>query len=170
MRVSIPLLILAAVLSGCGSRGITLQAPFDNTQATRQLAAGANTVKGSALMRQRGGGVVTCAGLPVHLMPVTPRAREWATHLYGGSGGGFFNVGSGTLNLADDGSGFVQAIRTTHCDTQGNFRFDQVADGEFFVFSRITWYAGNALQGGSIMKPVKLENGSTAELVLAPPN
>ena len=166
----IPAVAVLAALAACGSRGVTLQAPYDHAAAAKQLEPGTGTVKGSALMRQRGGGVVTCAGLPVHLMPVTPRAREWAGHLYGGSQGGFYNVGAGTLDISDDGSGFVQAIRTTHCDAQGNFRFDQVAEGEFFVFTRITWHAGSALQGGSLMRPVRLTNGGTSDIVLAPPN
>jgi hypothetical protein len=72
--------LLVALLSGCAAnRQASLTTPFDKAQAQRMLEPGANSIRGSALMRQVGGGVVTCAGGQVFLMPVTEAAKEWAT-------------------------------------------------------------------------------------------
>lgn len=169
LRLAIPALMIAALL-GCGNRSALLQAPFDAV-AARKTLNGPNAIKGSALIRQRGGGVVTCAGNPVFLMPVTARAREWAEHVYESTEGGYRAAG-GRGVVFDESDAVFAATKTASCDTAGNFKFEAIGDGQFYVFTRITWIAGagiyQSLQGGSIMKPVTVSGGSTTEIVLSP--
>jgi hypothetical protein len=162
------LTVAVACLAGCATnRAITLTAPFDAAVAKAQLADGSNSIKGSALIRQMGGGVVTCAGGPVFLMPATAMANEWATYLYGSPNGGFFDASGMGLQFQGAQEMYAAAKHTT-CNAQGSFSFDRVADGEFLVFTRITWLAGQRQQGGSIMRRVKLSGAQTTEVVLSP--
>ena len=159
--------LVAALVTGCASpRIIKPHVPFDAAAAQRQLADGPNGIKGSALIRQNGGGVVTCAGETVFLMPATDAASEWAVAVYGSRSGGFH--GAMTRGMTFEGrSDLFGAVRSATCDAQGSFKFDHVADGTFYVFTRIVWTAG-MLQGGSIMRAVTLSGGQSVDLVLSP--
>lgn len=66
---------------------------------------------------------------------------------------------------------YERLSKRTLCDAQGFFKFEKLADGEFFVTSSVTWKANpNSpfFEGGWMMRRVKVERGETKELVLAP--
>jgi hypothetical protein len=151
-------------LAGCATPSPPISTPFDQEHATRLLAPGPNTVKGSALIRQRGGGVVTCAGSAVALVPATAYARQRMVAIYGNAERGA--LGSGWRG--DSPTGYRENIRLTVCDAQGFFGFDQVADGEFFVTTSIRWSVGNSAEGGNLMQRTLVMGGKTTSLVLAP--
>lgn len=156
----------AALLAGCGHRQVALTAPFDQAAAKKMLEPGPNTVRGSGLIRKLNGGVVTCAGGTVFLMPRTDAAKEWATTLYGSVEGGAFPA-TGRVTFKPQ-PGFFETARSTTCDAQGFFTFDKVADGDFLVFTRITWRTVDSLEGGSVMRAVHLAGGATVTVTLAP--
>lgn len=157
-----------AALTGCANKPVGLSANFDRNAAEKQLQDGSNTLTGSALIRQAGGGVVTCAGGSVFLMPVTDRAREWAGLVYGTTGPTGYRSASVYGVSFDSSDPFFAAVKSATCDAQGAFKFQRVADGEFLVFTRITWRAGDSLQGGSVMRNIKIQGGETKEVVLSP--
>ncbi len=71
------------MLAGCATTPTTVNLvyAFDVGKAKALLVKGPNTIKGSALMRQRNGGVVTCAGYKAYLVPYTEYAAERMRHL-----------------------------------------------------------------------------------------
>lgn len=166
------LIVLMAVASmaGCAAKPVNLEADFDKTQAARLLARGSNVIAGSALLRQRGGAVVTCAGRPVLLIPATAYADEWARHEFEWIGGGPSAVGFRSeasvpvsyIHPAD----FVSQQRVVPCDARGMFRFEGVADGRFYVMTEILWMSGTVPQGGRLARAVTLAGGQQQELVL----
>lgn len=166
--------VAVLALSGCvlnpptPPRLITISAQFDVAEAERMLVRGPNTVKGSALMRQAGGGVVTCAGRPVLLVPATPYANERVVGIYGNSTKGYRPGGTGGLAFQPDEPGYKKITRTSLCDAQGYFKFDNVADGAFYLVAGISWTVGTNPQGGSMFVKVSLAGGETQEVVLAP--
>lgn len=152
----------AAVLVGCVAPPAPLRVdvPFNEAEARALLLPGSNTIKGSALLRQRGGGVVTCAGSTVTLVPATNYAKRRMWVLYEDreiSRGG---------NIENTPLSFYGATRQTLCNAQGFFSFENVADGEFFVTTRVTWMAGNSPQGGGLYRRVSVQGGQTTEVVL----
>lgn len=162
-------LLLVASGAGCASMLTTtvpLKSSFDATAAMQMLAVGTNTIEGSALIRQQGGGVVTCAGEEVTLVPVTEYATERMMAIYGSDQRGY--RGSGLLKFTPDDPAYYSASRTVLGDAQGNFLFDKVADGDFFVTTTVTWTAGYARQGGVLMQRVKVTGGETKRIVLSP--
>jgi len=62
---------------------VSLQSSFDANAAQELLRKGNNTIRGNALVRQAGGGVVTCAGAEVLLIPATAHATERMLAEYG---------------------------------------------------------------------------------------
>ena len=63
---------------------------------------------------------------------------------------------------------YEAAMRETVCDAGGNFSFEEVADGSYFVQTSVFWRAGYNWQGGSMMSPVMVADGETKKLVINP--
>ena len=66
---------------------------------------------------------------------------------------------------------YLNLQKTTLCDAQGFFKFEKIADGDFFLLSTIAWKAdANSFvyEGGTMLRKVHVESGEIAELVIAP--
>ena len=144
-----------------------IKAAFDTAQAERLSGPGQNTIQGSALMRTRGGSVVSCAGLDVELVPATDYAKERMGWIYGSDQGGI-RQWSTPIRFTPSPAAYDTARRHTTCDAQGAFTFDQTADGSFYVVSCITWSVAGERQGNCMMRPVTVSGGKTVRLVIAP--
>lgn len=119
---------------------------FDAALHAPYATQGASGIKGQAFLRQRGGGVVTCAGSRVTLTPSTAfflhlaildTARRPHPRI------------EGDLNL------MAQVRRETVCDAQGNFSFSGLPAGKWLVSTQVTWIVGNRQQGGLVSKHVE---------------
>lgn len=168
-------LIAAVLLVGCAAfepRVIQIAEPYDEAQAIKQMQKGNNTIKGQAFLRQRGGQVVTCAGSSVALIPATAYAANRLNGMY------MHNIGSQTvfappiraseIVIVPDIAGYKQNIKTTQCDATGNFSFENVADGDFFVQANVVWGGGRlGIMGGHLIQKVKVEKGRTENLIMS---
>lgn len=136
-------------------------------------ATGKNTIKGSALIRQSGGGVVTCAGNQITLTPMTNYAKERLINIYGNASRGFAHIQKEQIHFEPNLPEYIEMRRESQCDAQGYFKFDNVPDGDFFVATSIVWGVPvtqyqSELQGGVLMQAVSVQGGETKEIVLAP--
>lgn len=158
------------VLSGCAVAPyqVTLQHQFDARQAQRLMQPGVNIVEGSALIRQQGGGVVTCAGQGVSLIPRTDYAAERTLYLWGNVTRGYSHVYAMNMQFTPDPPAYGQHVARTICDAQGNFQFSNVADGEFFVVTVISWVVAGRVQGGGLFQAVSVNGGEVKRVVLSP--
>ena len=121
-KILAKIIVLGAMLSGCVPPKFRPTALFDTEKANLLLADGQNSIRGSALMRQIGGGVVTCAGREVRLVPATSYADEWMQALYGGGEHGYnpaFGGKAFTLTDDYDVQQYLQLTKKTICDAQG---------------------------------------------------
>ena len=141
---------------------------FDADRAKQDTQKGSNTIKGSALIRQQGGGVVTCAGQEVTAIPATAYADERVWVIYGAYQKGYRPIHAGTQTFENEPLEFRQLILKTTCDAQGFFKFENVADAAYYLTTRITWQAGNAPQGGWVMHKVNVWKGETKDVVITP--
>ena len=181
----IMLTVLCLGLTGClapTQTMLTTTYSFDRDTAEKQMRPGNNTIKGSALLRQRGGGIVTCAGGQVALYPYSRYAQERMQVLYLDENGGnnpfvltnpmmgkYSQVSfmRGISTPAEDD--YIELRRETQCNAQGFFSFSNLADGDYYIVTVIEWVAPNANQapqGGYIMKKVHVEGGETKEVVI----
>lgn len=169
-RLSLYLLAAVCVaLVGCASKNtIVLNSTFNPEEAQRMLQPGINTISGSALIRQNGGGVVNCAGLPVRLIPKTAYALERFRAIYGNTFRGYRAASSLGFIFSPDYPAYQQHTRHTLCDAQGHFTFKDVADGDYLITTTIVWQVANSIQGGALMQAVSVHNGDSQEVVLSP--
>ena len=170
------LLILSVIiLTSCNNGGqnikkITLSTQFDAAQTKLLLNSGNNTIQGSALLRQRGGGVVTCAGNKVWLMPVTDHSIERQQYIYGSDIKAFKTfreMNNPRISFTYNPKEFFRLVKRDTCDAQGNFVFNNISDGDFFVLTNISWTSGSSLQGGELMHRVRVRGGETKKVVLS---
>lgn len=160
--------LLVGLLAGCATpKPVSLAASFNVQEARELIKPGVNILSGSALFRQNGGGVVTCAGLPIMLIPKTAYATERVMAIYGNTQRGY-NPVVNQIKFTPDHPEYQQLSRQTLCDAQGNFEFSDVADGSFFIVSAIVWQAGGSPQGGTLMQAVSVRDGDNKQLVLSP--
>lgn len=166
------LFVVCVLLSGCATtKIITLTSHFDSSLAKKMLEQGKNTIKGSALIRQRGGTVVTCAGCEVSLVPATGYARERMRALYDNEIKGYNSVGFGSKQIKFDSTDpkYLQLTKKTIGDAQGYFSFSNIPDGNYFIITSIMWKVNDYFfEGGNLMQYVVVSGGKTKEIVLAP--
>ena len=149
---------------------VSIASQFEADKA-REMSQGKgnNTIKGSALMRQSGGGVVTCAGKTVSLVPAIAYAKEKIQAVYGNTQRGAVSYYDAFLIVFSPDIPYETFSRSSICDAQGFFKFEEVPDGEYFVTVVITWSGGSYLtQGGYLMQRVEVKEGKAVEVVLAP--
>lgn len=175
---SVILAALLSTLSGCTppkTIPFSTATEFDSAKAKAMLGEGENSLRGSAVMRKSDGGVVTCAGTEVRLIPSTAYTDERMLALYGNIEAGFNPAywGEKRLKVKKEIAEYHQIFKQTTCDAQGFFKFNNLEDGSFYVFSTMTWEVGSGIQirtidGGTLMKRVTLKGGESKEIILTP--
>lgn len=163
------LLVMMVLMAGCAPQRVTLSTEFDPAQTKKMLEQGSGSIKGSALIRQNAGGVVTCAGEEVALIPATEYSRERVQAIYGSDNGGYKPIfGSRNVVFENDNQAYQSYMRKTHCDAQGFFRFDNVAKGDFYIGTRVAWLVQSIPNGGHLSQRVSLGEGETKTIVMSP--
>lgn len=145
---------------------------FNSEFARNQIANGSGEINGTAFLRQKGGGVVTCAGGNVYLFPVTDYASDRVFHLYGGVPS-INNVVSQNMRTVQnrkplfvpDPPEYKEYSKTTKCDANGEFKFSQVKDGEYFINTSVVWQV-QTYQGGLLLARTKVENGKSPRIIM----
>ncbi len=167
LKNSLAFASISILLTGCiTAPNITLTTPFDSNYAQKMLADGTNTVKGSALIRQNGGGIVTCAGNDVFLIPNTEYANQRMLGIYKSNTKGYSYLGA---NFTPNYPEYLVLQKKTICDAQGFFKFNKVSDGTFYAVTSIRWRVSDyQYEGGVLMLQVTVKDGETAEVVLTP--
>ena len=160
------LILSFLMLCSCApqTQRVELNTKFDVEQAEALLKDGKNTISGNAFLRKAGGGVVTCAGSEVYLVPATQYAEDRINIIYGNTNSGLSNKQVVFVPYVAE---YRKLEKQTLCDSQGNFSFENTADGEFFVVTGVSWMADRYTpQGGSLMKKVKVSGGETKKIVV----
>lgn len=161
-------LLLFSLLFVCScapqTQRVELNTRFDVEQAESMLKDGKNTIIGNAFLRKAGGGVVTCAGSDVYLIPATQYAEDRMMILYGNTSGGLSDK---DVVFVPYNAEYRKLDKQETCDSQGNFTFERISDGDFFVVTRVVWMVDRYTpQGGYLMKKVKVSGGETKKIVI----
>lgn len=140
---------LLLMLLGACQTTVQVQSRFDPKPAEAALQSGTNTIKGSAFMRKRTGTIVPAAGEIVYLIPSTPYAEERFAKLFPR---GKLNPLLSSRNADTTDPDYVRLMRTTKGDKAGNFTFENVKAGVWFVSTRVSWHEPRAdlPSGGAI--------------------
>ena len=161
---------LIAVLAGCvpSPEVIKTTVDFDKEAASIINKKGKATVSGQAFLKQGGGGVVTCAGAGAFLIPMTEYAKQRISGIFGSSDGGYRTINRyrGGAFLASENEDYNALIRSAICDAEGDFSFDNVANGEYYLSSTVAWAVGDSPQGGVLAKKISVKNGKDVRALL----
>jgi len=166
--VILNLITIGLLYVGCAQRPVVnMTTTFDLVQ-TRQLneKEGNNTILGNSFLRQNGGGVVTCAGSTVYLIPKTPYSSEIMSSIYGNTENGYDPVYSIGVSIPNIPAEYSILMKKSICDSQGNFIFNNIGDGEYFINTKVTWVVGQAIQGGDLIQKIKVLHGETKKVIL----
>ena len=189
MKRYVVFFLLAVFMLGSCRKKVEMDQTPNFVKTKKMLEpTGDNTIKGSALIRQQGGGVVHCGGQPIYLVPATSYWKQIVKKSYGSEEGGFSNRGFNVsytpeakkemkkkvkelkkeeeISNKEDMLDYV--LRKKKCGAQGEFEFDNVKDGEYYVRARITWTVDYATQGGEIIAYTSVSGGETKDIVVSP--
>lgn len=165
----------AALLTGCVATPtvIEISSVFDPVEAQNQIDPGKGSISGTAFMRQRGGGVVTCAGNDVSLVPSTAYARERLAHIYQGtpksdatSVRSARDYRMNPQEFSPSPAAYKNLVKATICDAQGNFEFTDIKDGDYFIVTSVYWETPSP-QGGVLAKSVNVKSGKAPRVILS---
>lgn len=170
------------LLAGCATPApVTIAVPFDQVRANTLLEPGTGQIHGTALIWLSTGAVISCAGENVTLYPATRYANEWVRLNYDGVPPAKLQPSDVSYRSRKAGPApavalpsFLAASRSTHCDNDNHFQFDQVSDGEFYVVAHLVWqqqiwdevsfFYGNKYydREGTVLKKVRVHGGQVA--------
>jgi hypothetical protein len=147
---------------------------FDPSEIAWFNQPGNNTIQGNAVLRTVGGEVRTCAGLQAQLAPVSTYGSERIRTIYKNDERGYVQA-LDLMEFPSTDPAFSASIRTTTCDSQGNFIFERLPDGEYYVNATVTWgvpqvgyYSSyTSTEGGILMQRVRVSGGETRRIVLS---
>lgn len=122
---------------------------------------GTGVVTGQVFLRTVGGEVRYGAGSDVWLNPVTSYSTHWFENDYSKPG----------TRLMPPDTRQDAYIPETQADGHGNFRFENVPPGDYYLTSEVVWHVplgrfSSTPQGGVISKRITVENDSETRVML----
>ncbi|WP_147306397.1 carboxypeptidase regulatory-like domain-containing protein [Methylovirgula sp. 4M-Z18] len=149
---------VSVLLAGCNSGiGTRASADFDPQEAAFVRAPGNVTIAGNISAAAENGVEVSGANAVVRLIPVTAYARDRFNTLYAGRSFAPLSAGS-RVPPADPA--YAQYSRTVKSDFQGNYKFDHVGPGRYYVSAQVSCpAAAKECAGGSVYNVVNVPAG-----------
>lgn len=143
--------------------------PFDRNEVRWFESYGDNVIQGTAQLRSRSGNVYSCSDDPdaVGLIPASTYARQRMKLMYGNDESGFLGK---YPDITESDLLYQKMIKTTGCDG-GQFIFQNLPDGEYFVTASVSWGVYKmppveSLQGGTFMRRVRVTGGQVSKVSL----
>lgn len=157
MRAKV-MLVAAGLLTACIQPPPPYVAKTSPSESDLQSFSrpGTGKIEANALIRQQGGGVVNCAGSVAELLPSTAYSDEVATAMMNG-----YRIESAEYNTFKG-----KYLRQTTCDSQGNFSFEKLPAGTYWISTAVMWVIGYQRQGGALAKKVTINDGEQTRTVL----
>lgn len=148
---------------------VQIDTSFEVGEAAFIHQPGEGAIGGRVFVKMWTGEEVPGCGKPVLLIPGTAFSRERVLQLYGRANGpGVRRHDAHAVKLETPDPKYWQYMRQADCDGAGRFRFEGVADGEYFVIGSVAWRGPQGGTAVSLMQPVAVEDGRPIELVLTP--
>lgn len=173
---SVIMVVIVFMISGCATmfpmpkiEKVSMTSTFKPEQAAYVLEKGANTVTGQSFLKTVAGGIKTCAGNEAELIPVSDYSTEIMVFSFGNTEGGFSSANDGFIKTLDvQDKRWLDYRKVTYCDAQGNFKFTDVHDGEYYIRTLVVWQIPGrfGFEGGSLMKRVKVIGGQTVNVLV----
>lgn len=169
-------------LIGCATAPapkVSILSVFNPQDVVWAAGEGTSGVKGSAVLMTNNGSPRTCAGKEVALIPVSAYSTERMYVLYGSvpsfrqiRGDNISGVYNPIQTINDTPAQYVATARKTKCDAQGNFEFENIPSGDYFVLTQVVWMTpfGNYSQsynGGTLVDRITLHPNKITKVILS---
>jgi hypothetical protein len=175
---AIVVLAIPLALAGCtpGPRMEVVSTPINVEELAPYGRPAKTRIEGQAFMVQRGGGVVTCAGNPVYLIPATD---FFSDAIRSAARGAVVGISESEIARLDEvhhrinqTPGATDLIHTARCDATERFRFQAVAARPWIAVTLVRWDTfsrdGRAFsQGGMLTQEFMPLEGRTTEIILS---
>lgn len=142
---------------------------FDVDDVAWSTAPGRNSVRGTAVHKTLARSSRTCASLPVRLVPDSSYARLRFHELYGSEEAGE-STGPNFNAYGPERSDprYLNVARVANCDSQGNFSFEGIPDGTWYVLSTDNSRSQHGANppGSALFKRIQLKDGQAADVTL----
>jgi hypothetical protein len=150
------LALSALWFSSCATTGLQRNAAFDEAEFARYRHPGSGSVTGQLVVTTPTGSAQAGVNNHVAIFPVTTYTKEILER----------EVGNGEYLQTSDPR-FLRYVKTSTTDARGNFAFNHLAEGEYFVLGLAQWNEGNTAQYQWASETVKVGGGLTAGVKLA---
>lgn len=169
--------IALSIVSGCALQPqqepqvFSVPAMYNSSEMAWSKKDGSATLEGGAVMRTRGGDAKSCAGTKVYLIPYSVYGMQRLSRIYGNDERAFLNVSDfqrRRVIVQPDFPEYRADAREQVCDTLGNFKFDKVPAGKWWIQTQVLWQVGNLNQGGMLLQAVELKDGESKRVILTP--
>jgi len=162
------ILAVILILTSCATApAFQTQSTYDRDQVSWSFKEGTGKIEGDGFLMRRDGMLVKCAGQGVFLVPVSEYSIERFTFIYGTPNGGYNTAGYGRRIADDPDPVYVEDHRSSFCDVDGKFTFDNLPAGEYFVQTAVIWQVNDYVnEGGTVSRRVKVEEGKTSKVSL----
>lgn len=165
MRVAV--LVAALALAACATAAPEAPTnPFNPAEAEFARKPGSASVRGQMFLRRSDGVVVYGAGSDAMLIPRTQHTESAMLASFKGGKMRMELQMFGANLLGNDiklDPGVMAYTKRAKADGQGNFAFDGVPAGRYYVLGRVTWCApsryGCDQQGGDLLESVNVGPG-----------
>jgi hypothetical protein len=140
-----------------------IEKAFDSSAAAYIHKKGPARIEGHAFVTRFDNKVMNASGSYVYLIPATAYARERFVKLYGGRKA----VPATSFASVQNDPNYAAFTRRTKAESSGRFVFENVAAGEYFVATTVTWKTSEDAifsKGGAIYESVTVK-GSSDEVV-----
>ena len=154
------LFLAGLALTGCASFTPMDRPAFPVAEYESLAKSGTGIVTGQVFLRTMVGEVRYGAGSEVMLNPVTSYSRFWYENGY------LAKRAMGDADARQDAY-----IITTQADGSGNFRFDNVPAGDYYLTSSVFWQVplgqfSSTQQGGWISEKISISDGEEVRKML----
>jgi hypothetical protein len=164
MGVAAWLFLLAAVTT------IQLDSTFNVDDVRWVREVGNSSVSGKAFLKLRDGSEKDCAGFNVELLPVATYSSERIFRTYGNNRAGQVLLEDNPPQFTPDAPGYHEYVLKGTCDAAGEFRFDKVPAGDYFVMVFIIWELSGlnppVRTGGALMKRIHVNPRANLQVEL----
>lgn len=165
------LLIFALLLTSCRTisneryeASVVPRLPWPESEYSQITKNGDAIVTGQGFMRTRGGDVKVAAGSKVVLSPVTSYSKQFVDIMIRKTNS--YSV----LDPELPDIRIYEYIKETIADAEGKFKFINVADGNYYVYTYVFWESptshGLEKQGGWVWQEVKVFSNKENHFIL----
>lgn len=116
---------------------------------------GNGVIRGQALLRQRNGGVVTCAGNDVFLYPDLAEFED------------IIQAAHAKQSPAPMTPEQMAVVKAGRCDALGEFHFSGLPLLSYVVVTNVSWRVGYFQQGGALRQKVTAKEGEGERTILS---